>query len=243
MTKKYIHRIYSIVLSIASVIAGICLIAACIQINSAGDRPFSTEAVQVAFHSIAIPVYLCVALVIGGFILDGFFPIPKEKKISLKQDSAILEKLYQNADPTLQNNKLRYKRHLMGRISLLWLVIGSVLFLLYALDGSNFSVETISSAMAKASVWLAVCMAIPFGSAVFTAYYAKASIQKEIAMLKNAGVTPVRSSVPAGRNLTWIRWAILCIGAICVIVGFVNGGTEDVLTKAVNICTECVGLG
>ena len=243
MTKKHIHRIYGIVLSVAAVIAGICLIFACIQINSSGDRPFSTEAVQVAFQGIAIPVYLCVALIIGGFILDGFFPDAPKKQSVPKQDAAIAQKLYQNAEPALRDNKYRYKRLLFGRISLLWMVVGSTLFLLYALNGNNFSVETISSAMAKASVWLAVCMTVPFGHAVFAAYYAKKSYIKEIQFLKEAGVTPDRSPTVTKPTLVWVRWSILSIAVVCILVGFFSGGTEDVLTKAVNICTECVGLG
>ena len=243
MTKKHIHRIYGIVLSIVAVIAGICLIAACIQINSNGDRPFSAEAVRLAFQGIALPVYLCVALIIGGFILDGFFPAEKKNALPPKQYDVLAEKLYKNADPSLLSNKLRYKRLLVNRISLLWMVVGSTLFLLYALNGKNFAVETISSAMAKASVWLAVCMSIPFGHAVFAAYYAKKSYQQEIALLKEAGVTPNRTPVVPQKSLSWLRWAILCVSVVCIIVGFVSGGTEDVLTKAVNICTECVGLG
>ena len=243
MTKTRIHRIYGIVLSIVTVIAGICLIAACIQINSAGDRPFSTEAVQVAFHSIAIPVYLCIALIIGGFILNGLFPIPAEKNVPPKQYHVIAEKLYKNADPALRGNHFRTRRLMLCRISLLCLVVGSALFLLYALNGNNFTVETISSAMAKASVWLAVCMAIPFISAVIAAFYGKHALRKEIQLLKDAGVTPDNSPAPAEKDLSWVRWTILCIGIVCLIIGFVNGGTEDVLTKAVNICTECVGLG
>ncbi|MBR2311262.1 MAG: thioredoxin [Oscillospiraceae bacterium] len=36
---------------------------------------------------------------------------------------------------------------------------------------------------------------------------------------------------------------MLCVAVVCILVGYFSGGTEDVLTKAVNICTECVGLG
>ena len=243
MTRKHIHRIYGIVLSVVAVIAGICLILACVQINSNGDRPFSAEAVQIAFQGIAIPVYLCVALIIGGFILDCLFPDAPKKQPVLKQDAAMAQKLYKNAEPALRDNKYRYKRLLFGRISLLWLMIGSTLFLLYALNGNNFSVETISSAMAKAAVWLAVCMALPFGHAVFAAYYAKKSYIKEIQLLKEAGVTPDRSPAATKPSLVWVRWSILCVAVVCILVGYFSGGTEDVLTKAVNICTECVGLG
>lgn len=33
------------------------------------------------------------------------------------------------------------------------------------------------------------------------------------------------------------------IGMALVAYGVANGGAMDVLTKAINICTECIGLG
>ena len=36
---------------------------------------------------------------------------------------------------------------------------------------------------------------------------------------------------------------ILAVAVSILIYGYMNGGTADVLTKAINICTECVGLG
>ncbi|MBQ9064736.1 MAG: thioredoxin [Blautia sp.] len=39
-------------------------------------------------------------------------------------------------------------------------------------------------------------------------------------------------------------FAIVLIVAVCFIVaGVFNGSAKDVLGKAINICTECVGLG
>ena len=40
-----------------------------------------------------------------------------------------------------------------------------------------------------------------------------------------------------------VRYSLLGIGITLLVYGFFAGGTRDVLTKAVNICTECVGLG
>ena len=242
MANKYIHRIYGIVLSVVAVIAGVCLIAACISINSIGDRPFSAEAVKTAFATIAIPVYLCVALVIGGFILDGFLAKPTEKSIVPKQHAAMLEKYYRN-DPSLKNSRGRKNRLIHRSIALGLLVIGSVVFLSYGLNGANFDTHDITNSMKNAMFVLLPCMAVPFGYAVFAAYYAKVSMARELDALRNAGATPDRSLAPVDRRLLWIRWAILGIGIVLLVVGFVSGGTEDVLTKAVNICTECVGLG
>ena len=50
----------------------------------------------------------------------------------------------------------------------------------------------------------------------------------------------------AKRNkvLLWaVRGALLGIGIFCVIQGIMGGGMTAVLEKAINICTQCIGLG
>ena len=46
---------------------------------------------------------------------------------------------------------------------------------------------------------------------------------------------------PRGRTAT--RAILLAASAVLIIHGVLNGGLWDVLVKAVNICTECIGLG
>ena len=43
--------------------------------------------------------------------------------------------------------------------------------------------------------------------------------------------------------LLFTRIAVGCVAIAFIIVGATNGGASDVLTKAINICTECIGLG
>lgn len=39
-------------------------------------------------------------------------------------------------------------------------------------------------------------------------------------------------------------WAALfALALLLVLLGVLNGGARDVLTKAVKICSECIGLG
>ena len=40
-----------------------------------------------------------------------------------------------------------------------------------------------------------------------------------------------------------IRLAVLIIAVICIIAGIANHNMRDILIKATNICTECIGLG
>lgn len=39
------------------------------------------------------------------------------------------------------------------------------------------------------------------------------------------------------------RLLILCTAIVFILLGVMNGGAYDVLVKAINICTECIGLG
>ncbi|MBQ8794562.1 MAG: thioredoxin [Clostridia bacterium] len=45
------------------------------------------------------------------------------------------------------------------------------------------------------------------------------------------------------KNVKITRLIILGIAVITLVLGAIFGGYADVLTKAVNICTECIGLG
>ncbi|MBQ8494361.1 MAG: thioredoxin [Clostridia bacterium] len=39
------------------------------------------------------------------------------------------------------------------------------------------------------------------------------------------------------------RCAVLVLGIVLLVWGALENGAADVLTKAINICTECIGLG
>lgn len=44
-----------------------------------------------------------------------------------------------------------------------------------------------------------------------------------------------------GKNI--LRTVIICAAVLLILLGITNGGLWDVLVKAINICTECIGLG
>ena len=60
---------------------------------------------------------------------------------------------------------------------------------------------------------------------------------------KQLGIRPGPETAPQPKNMQPLR-IILVIAAIgFIIAGVFNGSARDVLYKAINICTECVGLG
>ena len=70
------------------------------------------------------------------------------------------------------------------------------------------------------------------------------SAQNLSADRKLAASVQSAESVSAYRGLGGKRiWLILLIAAVLIAAGILNGGLRDVLIKAINICTECIGLG
>ena len=49
-------------------------------------------------------------------------------------------------------------------------------------------------------------------------------------------------SVDTERKLT-VSMMLFSIALLFILIGIINGGMKDVLIKAINICTECIGLG
>ena len=246
-----LRRAYGILLSVSIVLAGICLVLACVGIYRSGDRPFSREAVAAAFSPISLPVYLCLALVIGGFLLDLLLPQVKAKRKLIKNHEMLLKihrsrvdlsKCGQELQSALlaEAGKRRKNRCVLGIL----LAMGSAVFLFFALQPDAFHQSQINGSMIRNMSILGICLTPAFGFAIFAATQGRKSMEAEISLLKTVPAEArVTAQAPQAKNFNRLRAVIVILAVACLIYGFCTGGTADVLTKAVNICTECVGLG
>ena len=76
--------------------------------------------------------------------------------------------------------------------------------------------------------------------------YAAAAVLALIWQAVHGGKERPRVQKPAPQPKSapgWLRPALYIAAAALVALGVANGGARDVLVKAVNICTECIGLG
>lgn len=253
-TARRIRLVYGIALSIFAIVAGVCLITACLGIYlSGGDQIYTPEKVAHGFSVISVPVYLCLALVIAGFVLDFFLPAQNKKVKAEKNFAATLERLLSKrdveaCDPDLKAEilALRKTRSRDKIISLAVLAVCSIIFLCYGANSANFHQSEINGSMVKAVVILLGCLAVPFAWALVCAYRTKNSLQKEIELVKQIPAGAAVVSAPkkdCAKVLMIARWALVAVAVTILVYGFFAGGTADVLTKAKNICTECVGLG
>lgn len=264
-TKKTIHLIYEIAVGAVIVVAAVCIMAACVGIYRSGDSPYTRESVAESFSAVAIPVYLCIVLIIGGFILDLICPAEKRRTLPEKNYALILRKLREKTDLSKSDEVLRnaictqrYTVILHKTASIVLLAVGSIVFLIYALDSGNFHQTDINSSVIKAVALMGACLIVPFTYAVFTSFYTKKSMKKEIELLKQArkcestavitdAETEALQKYRREENKEVVLLVARCVvfaAAVAVLIyGFATGGAADVLTKAVNICTECIGLG
>lgn len=251
---RRIRLVYGILLSASAVVAGICLMAACIGIyNSGGSQIYTPDKVAAAFAPIAGPVYLCLALIIGGFILDFALPCEKKKIKPEKNYAAILNRLMEKRDMDTCDAELKSQiqaqqalRKRDAVICYAVLAVCSIGFLCYGANPANFHQSQINGSMIKAVSILFCCLAVPFGSALGAAYRAKKSLQAEIELVKQIPAGEKKKAVSEKKTIDGVliaRCVLVCAAVALLLYGFFAGGTADVLTKAVNICTECVGLG
>ena len=258
--RKRIHRIYGIAYIAVTVIAGICFILSALALYKTGlaqnTQPYTRELVTQSFARIAVPVYLCLAMTIGGFIVHLALPVERKKSVPEKNLPLILSRLRAKADLQQCDAQLRgaigrqqNARKLHTVISILLTAVCAVIFLAKACNQSYWPDPAyVTDAMIGIMPLFAACVLIPLAYIIFTAYFCRASLQKEIELLKQAPkatqVQPTKERKQLPALAAQILQAVcILLGIGFIIYGVAGDGIEGVIAKAVAICTECIGLG
>ena len=252
LSPALVHRIYAVILSVSILIAALCLMGGCLSLYDSGNGAFSREAVAAVFAPIALPVCLCPVLALLSFPLHWLLPVETGKKKVEKDNRLILQRLRRKADLTacspdlcgkiqLEQN-IRKKYHTIS-ITLIGAVF--VIFLAYVLSGDRFLLPDITFSMKQAMLVLLPCLAAAFGYSLFAQHQGEQSLLREIELMKQAVREAPAKEIPSPTtdNINVLRAVLLLAAVALLMVGYFTGGTGDVLTKAINICTECVGLG
>lgn len=250
MTKQNIDRIlliYNILLSTSIIVTGVCLISGCLNIYYSGNG-YSREFVAQTFSKICIPVYICLGLIVGSFIINAIIPIQQRIKPT-KYYNQMLNNLLNTEDTSnsVEFRNLKKNKTKIKAINLVVLVISCTAFLIYALNSKHFHQNDINGSMIKAMWRLVPCFFVPFAFSIFTYYYDIALTKKQIEFLQTLPKKEKASHTSKIKSdckkvlITKIVIATFAVGIL--IFGAVTGGFADVLTKAINICTECIGLG
>lgn len=248
---KRTGKILGILLSASILISGICMIMQCLNIYNSGDKPYSREAVAEAFNLISVPIYICIALIAITFIYNLFIDVPWKEYPDTNNNLYIIKAISRKKDihktDLPQLKKTRKTRVILSIILIVLYVIGFVCFLCYAMNPSNFHQSKINASMIKAMIVFCSCISIPFVYSIIYVYLIDRTRKREIdvirPLLKDIPSTEIKNNYSKSSVYIYIKVAALIISSAILIYGLISGGTADVLTKAINICTECIGLG
>ncbi len=275
---KRLHIAYSILLSVLLTAVAIMFIVSSIGIyKSADSNPYTVESISRAFSKIAFPVYLCIAVAVGGFILNTVLPLEKKKlkgaAFKLTTLHRLSSKLNIDSLSTEDRNGIltrRTIRRMLIILEIIDLTVHAVVILKYALNPDNFTANAPNTEILKGTILILSNLVMPFIISVAFMLISRKLIAGELALVKKAIVaqksaephknspedisqktTPkcVISKIKAffaknERALTWgSRIVVAAAGILFIGLGIWNGGASDVVRKAINICTECIGLG
>ena len=266
-TKGRIHLVYGICLLVLILAVGVCFALSCISIYQSGNSPFTRESIAARFDAIAIPVYICVAGVVGGMILSLALPVDAGKVKSRRHPEDVLDKLSARLDLTACDETtsaaISVERKWRKRVTVILRVLAGVTLLpalVWCVNPAHFSVEDLNTDIKTAALFVIPCAAVSLGLLVGEVLLRHASVARETAAVKTAVKTAVTAATASGKGaetvkpdkkkwtadprfLWGIRGAVLAVGILFVVLGMRNGGMADVLGKAIRICTECIGLG
>lgn len=117
----------------------------------------------------------------------------------------------------------------------------------YLLDRSHFASRELESVMGAMLVqivpWVAALLAVLTCGLWFCGKSMLREARAAAQAPRREVPTPVRKGKKSNRTLWLARAGIGLAAAALVVAGIKNGGMYDVLVKAINICTECIGLG
>ena len=258
-TPKKLWLIYGIVMSVLTVAAGVCFIVACVTIyKSGGEDPFTRASIAEQFERIAIPVILFIAGLLTGIVLSFIFPDEKKWK-PFPVQKMMLANLRKKA-PALDTSKYRKFRTVTAIVTAALCAVFALIPLPYLLDAENYSTESINESIIAATLTALPFVAVGFAVCLVASWLMKKSrkdeidfIKSELAAKRESGASSDataanatladKKSIPSGRVLLALRIALPVVAIVFIVLGVLNGGMNDVLEKAIRICTECIGLG
>lgn len=243
-----IQIIYRALTGVLIVISGIFLIVGCLMLYRFGAGAYSREAVADIFSVFAVPICLAPVVAIAGLVLDQFLPYIGKKSPNKPDTAFLLTRMYGKKDTSAIGGEIlaeRSKRKTYTLILAGVLTAASIVFLLYACNGSNFDRAEINASMIRAMCVLLPCLAISFACGVFVLYSREKSLRRELELAKKLPDAEHQTDrMPKADKYTLAVRLVLIVAAVVLLcVGLGTGGAADVLTKAINICTECIGLG
>lgn len=257
MTEK---KIYLILQSVLCILLTVALAASAVSIYREGSAQkaedpmasiYSREKTAEKFRPIAPLFFGSIGLTVAGWILA----VKDENADKPVRDAELTRNLtaIRVVQPSEAMKKERKKQKKLFWIGWMLFVLCMVPVILYIFNGAHFPdgnlEEMISSLAGHIFPWIILGLG---GLTVFATLQERsmqretAEAQEKIREERNAGIKTDQIEKPQSESLKakhTLQIVVIIAAVVFIILGVCNGGAKAVLTKAANICTECIGLG
>lgn len=263
--KEKLQQIYAIVISvlvIAMGVAFVCVTAEIYYSNRDSSVIFTQEIVVQRLRILAVPFGLLVVAIALGVA----FPLYETRvKVTSEHTARLLASKLPSEGEGEEYEKALANYNKLNKLRIvLWAVTGALLLactiavLCYMLNSANFLSDDITAdifaLLQNVLPWIVVAFVVLIAFAVLSNVIASRRVREIKTLIKLGSgqavglqelqfVSALRGLLSNNITLWVIRGIIFVVGVTFLILGILNGGANDVLIKAINICTECIGLG
>ena len=271
-TARKLRFWYGVFLGVLTVAVGITFIvvAADIYYADPDGTPYSYSVISKKLAALLAPLIIWIVAVIAGYVLSVLFPMA-EKKRKTSDNRAALKRLRvrmpKGESEEFLAERKRFKMFEITHIVIwsvcaVFAVLAAVMSIVYLADVKHFpaAAENLTGEMLgmlkNVLPWVGSAFILFIGAIVYEGFSAKRELASMKKLLVLGANYPVEEPLPflvktksvikaleSPVSILIIRIAVAALAVGFIIAGILNGGMGAVLKKAINICTECVGLG
>lgn len=267
LDREKIGFYYSIFLGVFTVVVGVLFLAEAADLYYSGVAAleatrgmYSRAEVGARLRDMLAPLILWILSIIVGAVIYILTPI--KKKRTAPAPTAIYRRLRMRAteekDPAVYASVVKAERiRLIVRcVAAAFSLLAAVMCIVYLATASHFTSlaelnANVLHMVANVFPWVGAAFAVLMLEAVFEGLFARRMLPQ---LKRIVGRTSTPSQWQTGtakvsaffddtRTLLVLRIAVFAVAVVFIGLGIHNGGAQSVLIKAINICSECIGLG
>ncbi len=229
---------------------------------------YSRELVGQRLLALLAPVCIWILAVIAGFALSVVYPLrgkPKVKRSARETVFRLSRRMPAEEDAACYRQYRRARKvcSILRLVGAAVCLASAVVCAVYIFNTAHFAATTseeINPEILSMLKNVLPFVGLSFACCIAVSVYDGISAKKELPVVKrliaDGRGTPIAEPSAFERNknaaagilnkkqtVFALRAALVLLAVFLIVAGVVNGGAHDVLVKAINICTECIGLG
>lgn len=259
--RKIIRYAFGWFLSTLIVLCGGLLIGQALAVfysGGAAQGAYSREIVGRKLGQIAAPLIITALAVVAAFVLYKLFPLKEPK--GKPSPRYTLMRLERRATVDTESaeyapiKRIKLIKHILWGVCAAVILTVSICLIVYLANTASYDKTNVNGTMFQAFVhcfpFIAAAFAVVAGADIWAGTQVKT--QLEFIRKQQISKTPAESKCPMAKvegffnsktYILTVRCVLFALAVAFIIWGGLNGGLRDVLKKAINICTECIGLG